>query len=297
MSDQLVITVDLVQQLIAEQFPAWQHLPVKPVAKSGWDNRTFHLGETMSVRLPSHASYAPAVAKEQMWLPRLAKQLPIPISKPIALGQACEAYPLPWSVYRWLEGENADTLPNTAMISFAREIATFLKALHQVNTVGAPEPGTHNFYRGAAIEIYDAATREAITALEGEVDTHGATAVWEQALRSRWTRPSVWIHGDFAKGNILVKEGRLAAVIDFGGTGIGDPACDLVIAWRFLNGEAREAFRKAIALDPETWERARGWAIWKALINIAAAADKNTPEVEEEKRIVRDIIAEYRQMA
>lgn len=287
------LTPKLAKDLILEQFVDWANLPVTPVAKSSMDNRTFRLGDTLSIRLPTAEPYALAVEKEQQWLPKLAKHLPVPIPSPVGMGKPCEKYPFKWSVYQWLEGEDSDTLSESDKRTFAQEIGLFLKALHQIDTVGGPKAGLHNYYRGASPKTYDEGTQEALRMLEDHIDTKAATAVWEQALLSEWPHVPVWIHGDFASGNILVKDGRLAAVIDFGCIGIGDPACDLVIAWTFLKGEAREAFKKAIGLDAQTWERARGWALWKALITLTSIEDKTTSEALEQKRIINDVISEH----
>lgn len=139
-------------------------------------------------------------------------------------------------------------------------------ALQRIDPGGGPPPGPHNFFRGAPPSVYDGETRGALAALRGQVDTDAATAVWEAALASTWQDPPVWFHGDVSAGNLLVVEDRLSAVLDFGISGVGDPACDLTIAWTLLSGEGREAFRAGLPLDGATWARGRGWALWKALI-------------------------------
>lgn len=264
-------TIDeaLVRRLVAAQFPQWADLPVRPVAHGGWDNRTFHLGEEMTVRLPSAAGYVQQVEKEHRWLPWLAPQLPLPIPAPIARGEPGEGYPWPWSVYRWIEGETAQRAPIVDMTAFAETLGGFLAALQACDATGGPLPGDHNFQRGGPPGYYDAAARQAIRDLAGEIDTGLAMEVWERALSSRWQKPPVWFHGDMASGNLLVRDGRLSAVIDFGTSGVGDPACDLYIAWSFFDGPSREAFRAALPLDAETWARGRGWTLWKAMITLA----------------------------
>lgn len=262
------ITSALVRRLIADQFPRWADLPVTPVAAGGWDNRTFHLGTTMTVRLPSAAAYAPQVDKEQRWLPVLAAHLPRPIPVPLALGRPGEGYPWPWSVYRWLEGETVAPGRPADRPRLASDLSRFLGALQAVDATGGPPAGAHSFFRGASLQVYDAQTRQALAALADEVEVGAATAVWEAALQSPWSRPPVWFHGDVAAGNLLVREGRLAAVIDFGCAGVGDPACDLVAAWTLFWGESRRVFRAALPLDAATWARGRGWALWKALITL-----------------------------
>jgi aminoglycoside phosphotransferase (APT) family kinase protein len=255
-----------VRRLVAAQFPQWADLDIRPVAADGWDNRTFHLGDAMSARLPSGRRYVAQVEKEQAWLPRLAPHLPLPIPAPLARGAPGEGYPWAWSVNAWLPGRTADAAPAADPEGFARDLAGFLSALHRIDASDGPTAGAHNFHRGGALAVYDAQAREAIAALDGGFDKALTLSIWEEALASEWTWGGVWVHGDIAPRNLLVADGRLSAVIDFGSMGVGDPACDLAIAWSFLDGEGRRAFRAALPLDPPTWARARGWALWKAAI-------------------------------
>lgn len=261
----------LVARLIKAQFPRWAELPVISIAPGGWDNRSFRLGDRMVVRLPSTACYSAQIEKEQRWLPILARELPVPIPVPLALGQPGENYPWRWSVYGWLEGETAARHPPVDSLQFARSLAAFLFALQRIDASEGPGAGDHNFYRGGPLEHYDLETRQAIARLEGSIDTLKVVGVWEAALGSRWRQPPVWVHGDISPENLLVSGGELGAVIDFGCCGVGDPACDLVMAWTFFGARERAAFRAALPLDSGTWTRGRGWALWKALISLAGA--------------------------
>jgi len=284
------IDADLAARLVAAQLPQWADLPVTPVPSSGWDNRTFRLGDELSVRLPSAEAYAAQVAKEQRWLPRLAVGLPLPVPSPVAAGAPGEGYPWPWSVYRWLPGEAAETAPVADMTAFARALGGFLAALGQVDASDGPRAGVHNFHRGGDLRVYDAETRAALRALDGRVDTSRALEVWESALSSRWGAPPVWVHGDVSAANLLVDDdGRLSAVIDFGSCGVGDPASDTVVAWTFLEGPARDALRATWPLDDDTWARGRGWALWKGLITLVgdpahAGAARTVQRVLDERR-------------
>jgi aminoglycoside phosphotransferase (APT) family kinase protein len=291
MPDKVTIDAALVGRLIAAQFPQWASLPIRPVA-GGWDNRTFHLGEAMTVRLPSAAHYAAQAEKEQRWLPRLAPHLPLPIPAPVAMGAPAEGYPWPWSVYGWIEGETAAVGPIDDPRQFGEALGAFLAALQGTDAADGPAAGPHNFWRGGPLSTYDAETRTAIAALGGRIDARAVTAVWEAALAAAWDGPPVWVHGDVSAGNLLVQDGRLSAVIDFGCCGVGDPACDLAIAWTFLEGEGHAAFRAALPLDAGTWARGRGWTLWKALILWAGLAS-NLVGVEQAGRIVDDLVAEH----
>lgn len=295
-SERVDIDVSLVRRLILEQFPEWASLPIKPVEFSGWDNRTFHLGDDMTLRLPSAQAYEAQVEKEQQWLPRLAPLLPLPIPAPLAMGMPSGEYPWKWSIYRWIDGENATVERISNMSDFAVQLAQFLNDLQQIDASDGPPPGPHNFYRGGSLSIYDDGTRNAISDLEGIVDTAEATAVWETAIKATWSGSPVWVHGDVHVTNLLVKDDRLSAVIDFGCSGVGDPACDLTIAWTFFSGQSRETFRELLQIDDATWLRARGWALWKALITIANPSGSTPEKLKESGRVIKDVIAEHKQL-
>jgi aminoglycoside phosphotransferase (APT) family kinase protein len=287
------INAALVGRLIADQFPQWAHLAVRPVAFDGWDNRTFRLGDEMAVRLPSAERYRLQVEKEQAWLPKLAPHLPLAVPTPLALGRPADAYPWPWSIYHWIDGEIATRARIDDPRSFATAVAGFLVALQGIDAAGGPPPGPHNFYRGGPLTVYDGETRRAIAALEGIIDTRQALEVWEAGLAATWHGSPVWVHGDVSPGNLLVADGQLSAVIDFGCCGVGDPACDLTITWTFFSGDSRAAFRKALPLDRATWARSRGWALWKALITLAGHIETDPTQAEEAQRVICDVLNDH----
>ncbi|GAB2600613.1 aminoglycoside phosphotransferase family protein [Streptomyces capparidis] len=287
------IDARLVRRLIAAQFPPWRDLPVRPVEVDGWDNRTYRLGDDMTVRLPTAASYAPAVGKEHRWLPVLAPSLPVPVPEVLALGAPGEGYPHHWSVRRWLDGETASAARIDDLPSFAEAVAEFVLALQHVDATGGPAAGAHSFHRGGPPAHYDEETRRCLAALDGRVDTARASAVWQAALAATWRGAPVWFHGDIAAGNLLVRDGKLAAVIDFGTSGVGDPACDLVIAWTMFSGESREAFRAAVGQDAAMWARARGWALWKALLVLSQDIDTRPESAAEHRRVVDAVLADH----
>ena len=295
--DNVHVDAALVARLVASQFPQWADLPVTPAEPNGWDNRTFRLGMDMSVRLPSAEAYTAQVEKEHRWLPILAPRLPLPIPVPLAMGVPAEGYPWRWSVYGWLDGAIASSERIDDLNEFATTLARFLASLQQIDPAGGPPPGRHNFFRGGPLATYDAETRNAIAALDGRIATETATAVWETAMAATWHGAPVWVHGDVSVGNLLVRDGRLSAMIDFGSSGVGDPACDVTIAWTLLSGASREAFRAALPVDASTWARGRGWALWKALITLAGQIDTNPVEAARARRIVDHVLAEHEQSA
>jgi aminoglycoside phosphotransferase (APT) family kinase protein len=289
------IDASLVNRLVCAQFPQWADLPVTPVENDGWDNRTFHLGQDMSVRLPSSDGYVLQVAKEHHWLPILAPHLPLPIPVPLAKGQPGLGYPYEWSVYRWIPGETARLDRIDDLARFATAVGDFLTALQRIDSTDGPAAGPHNFYRGGSLTTYDAETRAAVTALGDRIDGAAATAVWDAALAAHWSGPPLWFHGDVAVGNLLVRDGTLSAVIDFGTSGVGDPSCDLVIAWTLFSGASRDAFRAALTTDVGTWARGRGWALWKALITLVDQAD-DEPAGIANRRLIGELVDEHRRV-
>ncbi|NNM26665.1 MAG: aminoglycoside phosphotransferase family protein [Phycisphaerales bacterium] len=289
--DRLDIPASLVRQLVATQFPAWAGLGVRPVVPGGWDHRSFRLGDELLVRMPSAARYAAQVEKENRWLPRLAPHLPLPIPTPLARGMPDARYPWSWSVYRWIDGASLDRARVDDDVSLACTLGAFLAALHQIDTTGGPAAGPHNFFRGGPLSVYDEETRTAIDTLGPRVNGPAVTAVWRTALASSWDRTPVWVHGDVSVGNLLVRKGRLAAVIDFGSMGVGDPACDLTMAWTRFSGPARAVFRTALPFDEATWSRAAGWALWKAVITLAAEPDASSSRAHHADRVIQSLLA------
>jgi aminoglycoside phosphotransferase (APT) family kinase protein len=288
-----VIDERLARRLVDRQFPQWTDLPITRVEQDGWDNRTFRLGDELSIRLPSGDWYALQVEKEQRWLPVLAGRLPLPIPTPVAAGVPGDGYPYPWSVYRWLDGRPATTARIDDLAAFATDLAGFLVALRQVDPTGGPEPGRHNFFRGGPLTTYAEETLAAVDRLGAEIPRDAVLAAWDDAVGAVWRGEPVWFHGDVAAGNLLVREGKLAAVIDFGSSGVGDPACDVVIAWTMLDGPSRDAFRRTLGVDRATWSRGRGWALWKALITLAGALERGSASAALPRRDIRRVLADH----
>ncbi|RMF76469.1 MAG: aminoglycoside phosphotransferase family protein, partial [Chloroflexi bacterium] len=266
-ADEIDIDDLLVRRLLTAQFPQWADLHIEAVSSAGTDNALYRLGDAMVMRLPRIHNAVAQVDKEQMWLPKLAPHLPLAIPTPLARGKPGAGYPFQWSIYRWLDGDNAMLDRITDPAQMATQLAQFINALQHIDTTGGPCPGSHNFSRGVPLVMRDADTRAAIDSLHGIIDTDAASAAWDAALNTpAWNNPPVWIHGDLQSGNLLAQNGRLSAVIDFGGLAVGDPACDLQVAWNLFDVEARAVFRDAVSVDEATWARGRGWALSVGLI-------------------------------
>lgn len=286
-----VIDVDaaLAHQLVAAQFPELANLPIRPVNKQGVDNRTFRLGDRMKLRFPRAAAYATQAEKEARWLPTLAGQLHVEIPQVIAVSPPTETYPFTWSLQSWIDGKPADATQADSS-AFASDVARFLNRLHAIAASEGPAAGAHSFHRGGDLRAYDAGMRTAVDALGVDVDGSSALALWDAALDSHWEAAAVWVHGDVAASNLLADgDGQLGGVIDFGCMAVGDPACDLTIAWTLFEGEARNTFQQEMNRDAASWARARGWALWKAAITLVAD-NANVAA----RRVLSDVLAEPR---
>lgn len=255
-----VIDSVLVRRLVDRQFPQWATLPLRLVDPAGSDHVIHRLGDELAVRLPRHCGAIDQARREFEWLPRLAPGLPLRIPAPVAVGQPGLGYPWEWSVSRWLDGEvaTADALGESR--ETAVTLAHFLTALQEL-----PAPGSRKLTllrRDRPLVERDEQTRAAIAALADVFDAAALTRLWDEAVRAPgWRRPPVWFHGDFHTGNLLVSGGRVSAVIDFGGLGVGDPACDLTVAFSLMAAETRAVFRETLGVDEPTWTRGRGWAL------------------------------------
>ncbi|MDN3495789.1 aminoglycoside phosphotransferase family protein [Planococcus sp. APC 4015] len=277
------IDENLVRRLIDAQFPQWRGSSIRRVVPGGWDNRTFRLGEDLLVRLPSADGYAAAEAKEQRWLPVIARVVPLAVPEPVALGRPSSEFDRPWSVYRWIDGTPAGSVSEIDLAALAADLVRFLTALAEVDSQDAPAAGPPSFWRGAHPRVYDDDVQRCLAQLEGKIDSGAARAVWTDAMNTEITSSPVWFHGDIAPGNLLLRDGRLSAVIDFGTSGVGDPACDLAIAWTVLDHPARAVFRDGMPWDEATWIRGRAWALWKTLLTLADPSGTHDPVGESRK--------------
>ncbi|MGW9246981.1 aminoglycoside phosphotransferase family protein [Streptomyces badius] len=283
----MIIEPSLVRGLIAAQFPHWADLPVEAVDASGTANAIYRLGADKAVRLPRTEGSAADVATEHRWLPRLAERLPFPVPLPLAQGVPDEAFPRPWSVCTWLDGANpAPGDGSSSSDLLAADLAECVLALRRVDPAQAPPA-----YRSEPLASRDATTREALVSLAGIVDAEVVAAAWDEALSAPpFAAAPVWVHGDLQPGNVLVADGRLAAVIDFGCTGLADPAVDLIAAWYLLTAGARETFRTAVAADDATWARGRGWALSIALLELAHYRETNPVMARIAAQVIEEIV-------
>jgi aminoglycoside phosphotransferase (APT) family kinase protein len=262
-ADETETDVGLMRRLLAGQFPQWADLAIDPVVSYGTDHDIYRLGDDLAARLPRIAWATKQAAKEAEWLPKLAPHLPLAVPVRQATGHPAEGYPFEWSVYEWLPGENAngtiDDLDQAAV-----DLAAFVNALRQVDTTGAHQRPPRG--RGAPLVELDEQVRESIARLDDRVDRDATLRAWEESLDApAWDGEQVWVHGDLLPGNLLVVDGRLSAVIDFGGLNVGDPACDLQPAWNVFADGSRARYRAELQVDDASWLRGRGWALYQAV--------------------------------
>lgn len=286
------IDAPLVARLVARQFPQWAGLAVNPVVPGGWDHRTFRLGAELAVRLPSARRYTVQVRREYEWLPRLAPHLPCPIPDPLALGEPDLGFAWNWSVVTWLPGIPVNVL-GMPPERLAEQTADFMNRLQRIDPREGPRPGADNFHRGGALSVYATEMRAALDRLSEHPDRSKFETIWRQAIDAPAVGTPTWVHGDFAAGNLLVDEGGdLCGVIDWGAMAIGDPACDLVLAWTVLDARQRTVFLEHGGYDSAVARRAAGWALWKAATVVAginpASADERVRQTSVLTALARD---------
>jgi aminoglycoside phosphotransferase (APT) family kinase protein len=292
--DEIDIDDGVVQRLIDTQFPHWSGLAIRRVDSDGTENAIFRFGDDMAARLPRHPRATGALDKEYAWLPRLAPLLPLPVTIPLARGVPGEGFPFSWLVTSWIDGERATQDRVVDPSRLAIDLAGFIQALREIDPTGAPTPSAENYGRGTALERRDSQVRRAIAELGDTIDADAATAAWERALDAPvWSEPPVWIHGDLQSGNLLVRDGRLCGVIDFGALAVGDPACELSVAWMMFDPEARPVFRDALSVDDANWARGAGWALSIALIYVPYYTASNPEGAARARRVIDAVLADH----
>lgn len=284
---EIPIDIALVKRLLTGQFPHLAEQPVTVVRSTGTVNAIFRLGDEFCVRLPRLKKWADGLENEWTWLPKLAHHISFDIPKPLARGKPAHGYPCPWAVYHWIEGAPYQDDLITDERQFAYDLVNFILELRSVDKLGAPPGG-----RRPLLEL-DAQTRSAIGSSRSVIEVEAVLAAWAHSLEAPpWNGDPVWLHGDLLKSNLLVQAGRLCAVIDIGGVGIGDPAADVVPAWSVFNPVGRAIFRQALGVDDATWSRAQGYALHQALMIIPYYTETNPEFVSMAKRTVDQILAD-----
>ena len=287
-ADEVGIDAAMVRRLLADQHLQWSDLPISMVRSTGTVNAIYRLGDDLCVRLPRMLCWAKDLHTEYEWLPQLALHLSLRVPEPVAKGRPGSGYPFSWAVYRWIGGQPyADDLIDDERQA-ATDLAHFIIELRRIAPVaGAPHGGRQ------PLRDLDTDTGVAIDSARDVIDSVAATAAWDVALRApAWDGPPVWIHTDLLRPNLLVHGGRLRAVIDFGGVGVGDPAADVIAAWSVFGPTGREAFRDVLDVDDNIWNRARGFALHQAAMIIPYYRQSNPRFVELAKRTVEQVLVD-----
>jgi aminoglycoside phosphotransferase (APT) family kinase protein len=287
---QVDVDADSVRRLLVDQFPDLSNRSVTAIDSKGTVNALFRIGDELIARLPLVEKWSDAIEREWKWLPWFSQRIvSVRLPEPVLKGRPAEDYPFPWAIYRWIDGAPYDDALVDDERSAAETLAGFVLELRSLELVeGAP--------RGGRLPLHqlDEETRAAIRAAAGTIDATAAMAAWENALKAPvWDGEAAWIHGDLLRPNLLVNEGHLAAVIDFGGVGVGDPATDLMPAWSVFGLGGREAFRAALDPDEASWSRGRGIALHQAAMVIPYYVGTNPGFVTLSRRAIEQIIEEF----
>jgi aminoglycoside phosphotransferase (APT) family kinase protein len=273
-SDEIPIDAELVRALVGRAMPDYAGVPLRRLPSSGSTNALFRLGEEFLVRLPRQPGGSATISKEARWLPALGPRLPVSVPEVVAVFEPDRDYPERWSVVRWIDGEHPEVVdPETSVDrrreDLANDLAAVLEALQQVEVPAeAVNDPRLRWYRGEPLVTMNQVTRENIERCRSlknfEFDLDAAERIWDEAMKlpgaADRTTPR-WYHGDLAAENLLVRDGRLTAVLDFGGLSIGDPTVDLVVAWELLDPPARQLLRRQLGVEDAAWLRGRAWAL------------------------------------
>ncbi|MDX3227951.1 aminoglycoside phosphotransferase family protein [Streptomyces sp. ME19-01-6] len=288
-ADEVETSAGLVRRLLGRQFPQWEHEPVELVPSYGTDHDIYRLGERLCVRMPRIGWASGQAEREAAWLPRLAPHLPLALPVQVGMGEPAEGYPFAWAVYEWLPGDNANgTIDDPEQA--ATDLAGFVAAMRRIETTGAP-PRARGA-RGGELAENDEHVRRAIKGLGDRVDGAAVTRSWEESLAAPpWDR-DVWVHGDLLPGNLLVRDGRLSAVIDWGGLNAGDPACDLQPAWNIFAGRSRAVFLSELGVDTAAYLRGRGWTLYQAITGLNYYWETNPGMIRQVSHALTQVLAE-----
>jgi aminoglycoside phosphotransferase (APT) family kinase protein len=292
-ADQVDADASLVRKLFAEQLPEYSTLPIRRLPSGGTENAVFRLGDDLAVRMPLRQGAVSGLLKEIRWMPVIAPHLSLDVPEVVATGEPGVGYPFPWAVVRWLDGEDALIGQIDSMREAARTLGHFVAQMQSIDTTDAPLPGSEGFVRGQSIALRDPDVRAALAQSDGLVDVARVAEIWDDALAAPdWDGAPVWLHADLIRSNLLVRDGRLAGVLDFGAMATGDPAYDATPAWFLLDVANRREFRHIVGADEATWRRARGLAVSQSIIALPYYLHTNPSMVATARRGIAEVLAD-----
>jgi aminoglycoside phosphotransferase (APT) family kinase protein len=280
------------RRLLQDQFPKLAALDCVPLA-AGTDHRIYRIGPDLVLRLPKSQSTALQILKEHEWLGFLSGKVSLEIPFPVGLGQPTEYFPYPWSLYNFIKGQSGTNLKLVDTSDNASALALFVKSLRSCDHSRGPKPGQHNFGRGGPLLDRDADTLRAIDGLADSSGRTRATGIWTAAVTSSSQNKAVsWLHGDLQPGNVILRNKALTGVIDFGGLGVGDPACDLLPCWTIFSEKTRRSFCDGLDVDDDSWIRGKGWALTTAIVAYQYYKGKNDLMERQSLRTLKSVLRE-----
>jgi aminoglycoside phosphotransferase (APT) family kinase protein len=290
--DQLTSSVEMVREVLRDLQPRWADCSIREISSTGTDHALYRLGDHSVARVPLRETATRPIDTEFRWLPWLAERLLVEIPRPLARIEPTASFPYPWSIHSWIDGECATTAPIDRAL-LAVDLARLLRTLHALDTTGGPPSVEAYCRRGIPLRMRDPTTREAIASSRQLIDVAVVTSAWEAALATpEWTGQPVWVHGDLAAGNLIIRRGRVAGVIDWACMSVGDPACDLIVVWELLDEPSRDSFRAELAVDEATWARGRGWALSSAVGALAYYEETNPFMADQARHKLRSLLGD-----
>ncbi|WP_169711816.1 phosphotransferase [Henriciella litoralis] len=284
----------LIRSLVKSSFPDLADADIRLVRSGGTDNYVFRIDNDLCLRIAKRDAALPSLLQREPVALKTLSDLPLETPRFMAKGVLPDPRGWPWMICTWLHGVSMDAAGHTATIEDANRLALFLLDLQGCPTRNAAKPAPDNHWRGVDLIQRNTVTEDAITTLSDEFDATALARVWSTALTADPCRPDdrTWIHGDLHPANLVVRDGAVTGVLDWGLSGLGDPACDLMAAYTVFSGQARDAFARATAASESVWMRARGWALSTAVVALAYYRGSDAPIVARSREVIGEILAE-----